>query len=423
MNDHPALALALAAGVADQLAHPDTAPAAVTADATRQHLAHGPVGIALLHIERAAAGFGPWQRAHDWLAAATRRPFTSGADSHPFYGAPALAHVLACAAEHLPGTYQRALDLLDGQVTHDARRRLDTAHRRIDAGHLPTLGEFDAIRGLTGYGRYLLRRDPGPVLRAILHYCVRLSEPVTHDSEVLPGWWTSTGPSGRPDHRFPGGHANHGMAHGIGAALALLALSARQGVTVTGHHQAMRTILAWLARWKTDTGRGPAWPYWITRDELRAQRLAPTIPRRPSWCYGTAGQARAQQLAALALGDAVLRAQAEHALLDALTDPVQRGATADAGLCHGFAGLAHLAVRTAADAAPETAEQLRAILPALLSTLLPPGTAPDEAATALVNDPTGPGLLDGAAGTALGVLAAAGTEPPRTAWDACLLIT
>ncbi|MFD9869063.1 lanthionine synthetase C family protein [Streptomyces niveus] len=421
MNDHPALAVA--AGVADRLAHPDTAPAKVTADATRQHLAHGPVGIALLHIERAAAGLGPWQRAHDWLAVATRRPFTSGADSHPFYGAPALAHVLACAAEHAPGTYRRALDLLDHQVTHDARRRLDTAHRRLDARQLPALAELDTIRGLTGYGRHLLRRDPaGPALEAILDYCVRLSEPITHDGDVLPGWWTPTGPSGRPDDRFPGGHANHGMAHGIGAVLALLALSARQGTTVTGHHQAMRTILAWLDRWKTNTRRGPAWPYWITRNELRTQRLAPTMPRRPSWCYGTAGQARAQQLAALALGDTSLRAQAEHALLDALTDPVQRGATTDAGLCHGFAGLAHLAARTAADAAPQTADQLRAVLPALLSTLLPPGTTPDEAATALVNDPAGPGLLDGAAGTALGVLTAAGPQPPRTAWDACLLI-
>ena len=43
----------------------------------------------------------------------------------------------------------------------DVRTRLDAAHRRIDAGRLPQLAEFDAIRGLTGYGAYLLRRDPG----------------------------------------------------------------------------------------------------------------------------------------------------------------------------------------------------------------------------------------------------------------------
>ncbi|MER5601534.1 lanthionine synthetase, partial [Streptomyces sp. NPDC002265] len=107
---------------------------------------------------------------------------------------------------------------------------------------------------------------------------------------------------------------------------------------------------------------------------------------------------------------------------DALTDPVQLRATVDTGLCHGVAGLTHLAARTAADASPAAAAKLRAVLPSLLATLIPPGAAPEEAATALVNDRAGPGLLDGAAGTALGILTAASTEPPHTPWDACLLI-
>lgn len=421
MNDHTALALST--GIADRLAHPDAAPATVSTEATRQHLALGPIGIALLHIERAAADLGPWQRAHDWLAAAARRPFTSGADSHPFYGAPALAHVLACAAEGLPGSYARDLDLLDRQILDDVGRRLDAAHRRIDARQLPAIAEFDAIRGLAGFGGYLLRRDPaGPALRSVLNYCVRLTEPITHDGDTLPGWWTLTGPSGRPDDHFPGGHGNTGMAHGIGSVLALLALCARGGTTVSGHRQALRTILAWLDRWETTTPQGRTWPYWVTRDELRTGRLSPAGPRRPSWCYGTAGVARAQQLAALALGDPARRAVAENALLNALSDPEQLWATTDSGLCHGFAGLAHLTTRTAADAAPETANQLRAVLPDLLATLLPLGSKPEEAGAALADSPGGAGLLDGAAGIGLGLIAASGTAPPRTHWDAFLLI-
>ncbi|WP_328485953.1 lanthionine synthetase C family protein [Streptomyces zaomyceticus] len=421
MNDHSARTLST--GIANLLAHPSTAPAAATTDSARQHLAFGPIGIALLHIERAAADLGPWQRAHDWLAAAARQPFTSGADSHPFYGAPALAHVLACAAEGLPGAYERDLDLLDRQVLGDVRRRLDAAHRRIDAGSTPALAEFDAIRGLAGFGGYLLHRDPtSPALRSVLDYCVRLIEPIPHDGDTLPGWWALTGPSGRPDDRFPGGHGNTGMAHGIGSVLSLLALSARRSVTVAGHHEAMRTILTWLDRWEATTPGGQTWPYWVTRTELRTDRLAPSAPRRPSWCYGTAGLARAQQLAALALGEPQRQAAAENTLLDALTDPAQLRATADTGLCHGFTGLAHLAARTAADASPQTAKQLHTVLPDLLSTLMPPGATSEETSAALVNSPTGPGLLDGAAGTALGVLAASSAGPPRTGWDAFLLI-
>lgn len=420
---HP-LALKTANAVADLLADPATAPLGPHAPIQRQHLAYGPTGIALLHIERAAADLGPWQRAHDWLAAAARQPFTSGPDSHPFYGAPALAHAMACAADHLPGAYQRALSVLDRQTGADIRNRLEAAHRRIDTGSLPEYAEFDTIRGLAGYGAYALRRDPnGAEVRAILDYCVRLTEPVICDGEFLPGWWTPTGPTGRPDDRFPGGHANHGMAHGIGGVLALLALASRRGITVDGHREAIHTILAWLDRWQEKNGQGEAWPYWVTREELHTGRPDPSPPRRPSWCYGTAGLARARQLAALALGDSNRQVEAEIALVFALTDPAQLKATTDNGLCHGFSGLAHIAARTADDAHPSTAGQLRAAIPPLLTAACPPGTIPKDTAEAIIQDQeAGPGFLNGAAGMALALLAPATNTPPKSAWDTCLLI-
>lgn len=419
MTDRPALSLVNS--IASQLADSSTVPARRE---HRQHLAYGPPGIALLHIERAVRGMGPWQRAHEWLAATSGQPLTSGPHSHPFYGVPAFAHALACAADHLPGAYRRALDTMDQQLVVDVRHRLDTAHRRVDAGRLPHLAEFDAIRGLTGYGAYLLRRDPeGPTARAVLDYCVRLTEPITHDGERLPGWWTRTGPSGRPDDRFPGGHANNGMAHGIGGVLALLALAARKGTLVDGHHAAVRIILAWLDRWRENTGGAPAWPYWVTRDEMRNGHLLPSQPRRPSWCYGTAGLARAQQLAALALDDANRQLDAENALVAALADPDQLRFMTDSGLCHGFAGLVHVAARVAEDAHPTTVSQLRAALRVPLAAATPPDTDPELMAGVLVQDEKqGPGLLNGAAGIALALLAPTTATPPGSAWDACLLI-
>ncbi|WP_329131109.1 lanthionine synthetase C family protein [Streptomyces sp. NBC_01476] len=417
--------LKVADAIADLLADPDTAPVSPRTTTTdRQQLAYGPLGIALLHIERAGADLGPWQRAHAWLAATTRQPFTSGPDSHPFYGAPALAHAVACAAEHQPVPYQRALLHLDAQIDRDVRRRLDAVHRRVDAGGMPELAEFDAIRGLAGYGAYLLHRDPlSSTLNRLLDYCVRLTAPVAHDGETLPGWWTASGPSGRPDKRFPGGHANNGMAHGIGGVLALLALAARHGNTVDGHHAALRTILAWLDRWQEETGPGVVWPYWVTRAELREGHLAPSAPRRPSWCYGTAGLARAQQLGALALGDTRRQVKAEAALVAALTDFAQLKATTDNGLCHGYAGLAHVAARAAAHAHPSTTGQLRVAIPPLLRAVCQPGTDSATVAAALVQDEVaGPGFLDGAAGIALALLAPATETSPISAWDSCLLI-
>jgi hypothetical protein len=128
-------------------------------------------------------------------------------------------------------------------------------------------------------------------------------------------------------------------------------------------------------------------------------------------------------LAALAVGDQARQRAAEQALAQALTDPAQRGATVDAGLCHGFAGMAHLAMRVAADAEPPTATRLCAAASELLDAVHHPDTDPQLTAAALL-DPAGPGpgLLDGAAGIALAVQAPASAALPHTCWDACLLI-
>ncbi|GAA4187013.1 hypothetical protein GCM10022252_19820 [Streptosporangium oxazolinicum] len=378
------------------------------------------MGVALLHAERAGAGLAPWRRAHDWLAYATRAPLTAGPGSHLFHGAPALAHVLACAATALPGSYGRALENLDQTISADVRRRVGIAHARIDAGRLPALAEFDVIRGLAGVGSYLLRRDPGgAAVRAVLEYLVRLTDPIEINGEALPGWWTSSGPSGRDSGRFAGGHGNCGVAHGIGGPLAVLALALRCGITVPGHREAIDRITDWFDRWRTDTDTGPLWPYWVNRPQLRAGHRDTFGPQRPGWCYGAAGLARVQQLAALATGDADRRHMAEDALVRALAAPHLR-VPADAGLCHGYAGLAHITVRAAADADPDTAARLRAFLPGLL---VAHPAHPDTAAKALLSPGgSGPGLLDGAAGIALAHLSASAATPPASAWDACLLI-
>ncbi|MEH1124850.1 lanthionine synthetase C family protein [Micromonospora sp. CPCC 206061] len=422
-SGHPVLAAADA--IADHLAHPQIA-STLAAGRTwwPHHLAHGAPGIALLHTERAAAGQAPWQRVHDWLTYTAGTPATCGPDSHLNYGAPSLAFVLATVAEHLPGAYRSTLDKLDATIAAAAQRCAATHHRGLLAGRRPVLADFDLVRGVSGLGVYLLLRMPdSPALATVLSYLVRLTEPATHDGIQVPGWWTTVGPHGDPDQaRFPGGHANAGVAHGIGGPLALLALAALAGVKVPGHHAAITTICGWLDQWRVDTPTGPVWPYWVTRDQHRAG--PPAVhehPRRPSWCYGTAGLARAQQLAALAIADTDRRLLAENAAVNALTDPAQRTATVDSSLCHGFAGMAHLATRMAADAGPHTAERLRAVASELLDAVHPPDADPRTTATTLLAS-AGPGLLEGAAGVALAAHAPAAGTLPRTRWDACLLI-
>jgi lantibiotic biosynthesis protein len=406
-------AVEFAVEIADRFARPDAAGSPSDQPWWHQSLAHGAPGVALLHIELAAAGIRPFDRAHEWLAVVAGKSVTAGASAGGFYGAPAVARALAGAATVRPGAYRSALAPLARQISADVHARVDKAHTRMDAGMLPLMAEFDTIRGLAGLGAYLLHHDPGGTgLRAVLGALVRLTRPVTIEGETLPGWWTPTGPTGRTADEFPGGHGNFGLAHGISGPLALLAQALRRGIAVDGQHEALETICAWLDSWRIDTPAGHRWPYMVTRDETRSSaahvRHSGTN-RRPSWCYGTAGVARTLHLAALALGDTARRQVAEDALIGALTDPAQVALVNDASLCHGYAGLARITALAAIDTTGPVAVQLHALA----------NETQHHARAQPV--PEGPGLLEGAAGIGLAALAAV-TEP-STGWDTCLLIT
>lgn len=374
-----------------------------------QSLAKGAVGTALLHIERAHAGTGSWQTAHAWLAAATSSEITGGPTTGLFFGAPAVAYALHTANRCAPGRYERALAALGHSITNTTRLRLDQAHARIDRAEPARFAEWDLIYGLTGIGAYLLRRDPrSPLLRDVLSYLVRLTEPLHRDGEALPGWWTHTDPTGVVSPQFPGGHGNLGIAHGITGPLALLSLAPRHGVNVDGHSAAVARICTWLDTWRQDSDTGPWWPRWITLHEHRTGRLHRARPARPSWCYGTPGVARAQQLAGIAAGDRARQHLAESAIQRCLTDPAQLGQLTDLGVCHGWAGLYQTAWRIAADAlTPELTVEVQRL-----------GNRLTERGT----DEPGAGLLEGAAGTALaqhGLKIGASVS----GWDACLLIS
>ncbi|GAA4552722.1 lanthionine synthetase C family protein [Amycolatopsis samaneae] len=373
-----------------------------------QSLAGGAAGVALLHTERAFNRPGQWPTAHTWLSTAATGDLYGGTDACLFFGVPALAFVTRAAANGTGG-YQRALPQLDAATGDLTRVRLAAANARIDQGERPALSEFDLIRGLTGLGVYHLRHAPeSPVTAAVLAYLVRLTEPLPGDTE-LPGWWTDHGPTGQPPTDYPGGHGNFGMAHGITGPLALLALALRRGITVDGHVQAIARICTWLDTWQQHHPSGPWWPRTITVDEARARSCNQPEPLQPSWCYGTPGIARAQQLAALATGDTTRQHIAETALLGCLTDPTQLIRIIDPSLCHGAAGLLHTTWRAAGDAATD---MLAAHLPALTMLLR------DHLRTA----PRAVELLEGSTGAALALHTAATGTAPRSSWDACLLL-
>ncbi|MFI6163486.1 lanthionine synthetase C family protein [Micromonospora haikouensis] len=356
---------------------------------TGQSLADGAAGVALLHLET-----GNWPAAHAALRDATANGVSISDGASLYYGAPALAFVLASTSH--PGLARARAVAASGTATV-TRRRLNAAHRRLDARLRPHYAEYDLIRGLTGLGVALRRLGDHDLLRQVLDYLVRLTEPL----KGLPGWWCANSPD-RNQPPPPGGHANHGMAHGITGPLALLALTLSDGITVTGHTDAIHRIYRWLDSWQQHSTDATWWPQTLTLADLHHGTPAQRQPLRPSWCYGTPGIARAQQLAALALGDTIRQRRAEAAFTACVADPTQTRRLHDRSLCHGTAGLLATGRRITANA----------LAPASLTPL----TRLHQNANPTKEE--GTGLLDGTTGSALATAAATSTS-----WDACLLLT
>lgn len=373
-----------------------------------QSLAKGTAGAALLHVERAHAGTQTWQAAHTQIRQATAVPIDTAARAALYYGAPAIAFLLDAAGADGHPRYHSAASVLDSHVLRLARQRLETVAARIESGENATFGEYDLFYGLTGIGALLLRRMPGSdVLADVLRYLVRLTKARREDAEVLPGWWVEHDPD--PILPTPGGHANMGMAHGAAGILGLLALAARHGCTVDGQAEAIQYLCDWFDLWRQDSADGPWWPQWITRDDLATGRPSQHGPGLPSWCYGAVGIIRAQQLAGIATGDPARRTAAEQALVACLTDR-QLGRITEAGLCHGMAGVYQTTFRAAQDANSPAVGRLLPTLAAALTRHA--ATVQDDA-----------GLLTGQTGVDLVLETTRHTTPPRSGWDACLLIT
>ncbi|MGA5527523.1 lanthionine synthetase C family protein [Streptomyces pseudogriseolus] len=379
---------------------------------THDDLGTGPASTAL-HEMVVARTTGDWTKAHAAAKAMTSQPITADPASTNLYrGAPAVAYILHTAGHR---AYARALTDLNAETVAIVTHRLDAAHRRMDKGLPPRLREYDLISGLTGLGAYFLYRAVDRALGAVLRYLVRLlTEPLVVDGHQVPGWWAATGPSDTLETgEFAHGHANFGLAHGMAGPLALLALARRAGHTVAGQDDALAAGITHLTTWAQPLkGGGTGWPECLPLDAYRHGPQPDAAPTRASWCYGTPGVARALQLAALALNNDTARRLAEHAALQAATDPRQTGQITDTSLCHGWAGLLLTTERIAADAARP---DLREALPALRDRL----TAETQHHPA----PEHAGLLTGPAGVLLTLHTLTTARPVDPEWETCLLLS
>jgi hypothetical protein len=326
--------------------------------------------------------------------------------------------------------YVRLLRSLDDAVIRQVRFATRAGE---DGRHGVPVSLFDAISGLAGVGRYLLLRADDTRCRAALDATLRALVALMEEEDGVPRWHTPPHLTSDDGFRreFQHGMLNCGLAHGIPGPLALLSVAAMNGAVVDGQLEAIRHTAERLCQWRHDDQWGANWPVAVPLDAVRPfdagishEARAPygPAPSRAAWCYGSPGIARALWLAGTALDDSVLRTFAIDSMAAVYARPVARRRIDSPTFCHGVAGLQQITLRFANDTGlpmfVDAADTLcRQLLDAFEAQSLL-GYRHIEAGGQRIDQP---GLLDGAAGVAMVLLA--GATPVDPSWDALFLLS
>jgi hypothetical protein len=293
-----------------------------------------------------------------------------------------------------------------------------------------SVGLFDLISGLSGIGAYLLCRikedeRAGAALEAVVRALIGLS----HADADLPRWYTPAHLLGDEKliDAYPHGNLNCGLAHGVPGPLAMLSLAHSHGVRASGLPDAIERLADWLVDHRCDDAWGINWPNAVAL-ELDASTLktgsaaaAPYGPSRTAWCYGSPGIARALWLAGEALDCAAYRDLAVRSMEAVYRRPRAERQIDSPTFCHGVAGLMQITLRFAHDTGLPLFRDMACALGEQLLSLFEPTTRLGYYSL----EPGGrrvdqPGLLDGAPGVPLVLLAAATTQEPH--WDRVFLL-
>jgi lantibiotic biosynthesis protein len=384
-------------------------------------IAQGDAGLALMagYAEAAFPDEGWELVAHERMTAALR-----GAEKSDWLPAGLFSGLggLVFTASYLSrrgARYPRVLAALDAAFLPAAAAAAERL-RRLPEGM--SVGEFDAISGLSGVAAALLERRarrPEERVERVLSGALAALVELVAERDGLPRWYTPPDAMGDETwaRLYPDGNLNCGLAHGIPGPLAAMAIARREGVEVPGLMSAIARIADWLVAHRADDAWGINWPSAVSVGSGR-----PDGPGRAAWCYGAPGVARALWLAGEALDDDELRTIAIEGMKAIYRRPRAERAIDSPTLCHGVAGLLQVTTRFASDTGlPAFAEAAEALAQQLLDAYdgtrllgyatLEPGDNPVDQ----------PGLLDGAPGVALALLAAATTTEP--AWDRVFLLS
>jgi hypothetical protein len=316
---------------------------------------------------------------------------------------------------------EAASDPDQNEDEEDPNVDLDAAILR-DLDNTSFVRQYDLISGLVGFGTYFLERLPRDsavrgaraVFGQLEDRAERGNGTATWHSgpELLPGWQRE---------QSPNGYYNLGVAHGIPGVIHFLSeLSTTEIVDPARSHELLEGAVNWLLAQQRPIGSVSRFSGWISDAEE-------STDSRMSWCYGDLGILAVMMQVVRRTGQRSWRTFTEELLDHCLArslDPT----VADAPLCHGAIGVAHIFRRIY-----QTEGDRRCLDAAILwyeraMAFRRPGTGiggffrrtiPHRSAPPVWE--ASPAFIDGAVGVALAFLAA--VTPLEPCWDRMLLLS
>ena len=282
--------------------------------------------------------------------------------------------------------------------------------------------DYDLISGLVGYGIYALERLPQKAATEISRKVVtKLWESAVHSEQgitwhtnaaLLPEWQVQL---------CPNGYYNLGLAHGVPGVIGLLGRNIAAGIEPERSWILLGGAVRWLLEQQLPTDWDSSFPSWA------GPGIEPEISK-VAWCYGDLGAATALLYAAQSVGQTEWENEAIKILRKASSRSFESAGVFDASLCHGAAGNAHIFNRIyQATGNQEFKEAAITWYERALGDWRSKdgntgfSTAEIDEVSKEMRRIYKPGLLDGAAGIGLALLAASTNLMPE--WDRAMLIS
>jgi len=380
-------------------------------------LSGGTAGLAILYayLARARSGYGDQEIAMKFLSKAGGAMAATRMSPFFFGGFTGIAWVVADLERRL----------FDSE-SEDVCQAIDEA-LGVYLSRPSWREEYDLVSGLVGYGVYALERLPQKSAVHCLKLVVSRLEEIAEHTKSGITWHTAPEllpVATRKD--FPLGYYDLGLAHGVPGVIALLGhVCAIRDKRLEAMRAKARLLLEGAVSWllaQQPADRTHPFPYYTGPG-------MPPIPSRVAWCYGDLGIAVALLSAARCVRKRTWEREALLIGRRVAARPAEQSGVVDCGLCHGAAGAGHLFNRlfqatgekcfsTAARFWFKRLLEMRRPNQAIAGffALMPAPRNPNEKQLIAA-----PGILEGAAGVALALLAATTTIEPK--WDRILLLS